>query len=129
MYARGIQLDEFAQRIKDIGVSRHIKIYCDAAEPRSIEYLKSKGLYTVPCKKGQNSVKARVLFLQNMEIIIHPQCVNFIHEIENLCYIKPNEEEMTHEYTHLCLDALGYGYSDIYTQRTVRTLDKGVLGL
>lgn len=129
VYESGIQLDKLAELIKEMGVSRHIKIYCDNSEPRSIDYLKSQGLYAVACKKGQNSVKARVLFLQNNEIIIHPKCKNFINEIENLCYLKPGVEDMDHTYTHLCLDALGYGYSDIYTQRTARTIDKGVLGL
>ena len=132
IYASGLQLDEFASRLKGLGLGRRNKIYCDSAEPRSIEYLKSQGFYAVPCIKGKDSVKARVLFLQNNEIIVHPKCVNMIKELSNFSYIEKNgkiTEDMTHEYSHLCCDGLGYAFSDIDTKKTMTILDKKFLNL
>ena len=84
------------------------------------------------CIKGRDSVKARVLFLQNNEIIVKPTCKNMIKELSNFSYIQKDgkiTEDMTHEYSHLCCDALGYGYSDIYTANRIQVLDKRILGL
>lgn len=131
MYETGLQLDEISQKLTALGLTRRDKIYCDSAEPRSISYLKQQGFYAMPCIKGKDSVKARILFLQNNEIIVHPRCVNMIKELSNFSYIKKNDkwtEEMTHEYSHL-IDALGYAHSDIYTKNSIKTLDKRILGL
>ena len=132
VYETGLQLDELSNRLSTIGLTRHDKIYCDSAEPRSIDFLKNRGFYAVPCIKGRDSVKARVLFLQNNEIIVKPTCKNMIKELSNFSYIQKDgkiTEDMTHEYSHLCCDALGYGYSDIYTANRIQVLDKRILGL
>lgn len=115
-----------------MGVGHHTKIWCDAAEPRSISFLRSKGFNAVPCVKGKDSVKARITFLQNHTIIVSPNCVNMIRELSNFSYIKKDDvytEDTTHEFSHICCDGLGYAYSDIYTVNKLRTLDKNVLGL
>jgi phage terminase large subunit len=86
----------------------------------------------VPCIKGRDSVKARISFLQNHEIIILPKCKNVITEFENFQYKKDKQgkltEDMLHEFSH-AIDGLGYAYSDIYTSNKLKTLDKAVLGL
>lgn len=131
LYGTGLQLDEIAKGLEDLKLTRRDKIYCDSADPRSIEYLKKAGFYAVPCIKGKDSVKARILFLQNNEIIVRPNCVNTIRELSNFSYIKKNDkwtEDTTHEYSHL-IDAIGYAHCDIYTKNKVRTLDKRILGL
>ena len=102
----------------------------DAAEPRSIQFFRTKGFNTVPCIKGQGSVKARITFLQNNEIIIYPKCKNIIEEFSNFSYIKDKHtekltEEMTHEYSH-AIDGLGYAYSNIYTNNKLKAFDKGL---
>jgi phage terminase large subunit len=61
-------------------------IYCDSAEPRSIDYLKSQHFHAVPCIKGRDSVSARIAFLQNQEIIILPNLKEIINEFENFAY-------------------------------------------
>ena len=132
IYESGLQLDQFAKRLSSIGLNRTNKIYCDAAEPRSIDYLKSQGFYAVPCIKGRDSVKSRVLFLQNNEIIVSPKCKNMIRELSNFSYIEKNgkiTEDMTHEYSHLCCDGLGYAFCDIYTNNKLQVFDKSILGL
>ena len=131
-YKSGCQLDELAQAIEDMNL-RKTKIFVDAAEPRSIQFFKSKGIAAVPCSKGKDSVKAGLMFLQNHQIIVHPDCKNFIMELENFSYIKSKQtgewtEETTHQYSH-AIDACRYAYSDIYTNKQMKTLNKAVLGL
>lgn len=131
-YKSGCQLDEVCEAIEKMGL-RKTKIYFDAAEPRTIEYFKRRMLNAVPCIKGPNSVEARIRFLQNHRIVVTPNCVNLIAELENFSYIKDKAtdqltDKTTHEWSH-AIDALGYAYSDIYSRGRLRTLDKSVLGL
>ena len=109
------------------------KIYVDAAEPRSIQYFKNEGIRAEACAKGKDSVKAGLMFLQDNLIIVHPRCKNFITELENFSYIKSKvtgewTEDTTHEYSH-AIDACRYGYSDIYTNKKLKTINKAALGL
>ena len=131
-YAKGKQLDEVAEAMKSMELS-HQKIYMDAAEPRSIDFFRRKGFNTVPCIKGPDSVEAGISFLQNLEIIVLPKCKNLINELENFSYIKDKKTEkytdkMTHEFSH-AIDGLRYAYSDIYTNKKLRTFDKKLLGI
>ena len=105
----------------------------DAAEPRSIQFFKQEGINAVACAKGKDSVKAGLMFLQDHLIIVHPQCQNFINELENFSYIKSKQtglwtEDTTHEFSH-AIDACRYAYSDIYTNKKLTTLNKAALGL
>ena len=110
------------------------KIRVDAAEPRSIQYFKNEGINATPCSKGNDSVKAGLMFLQDHKIIVHPKCNNLITELENFSYIKSKitgewTDDTTHEFSH-AIDALRYAYSDIYAApRTAKTMSKNVLGL
>lgn len=131
-YSSGKQLDEIAEAMKSMELS-HQKIYMDAAEPRSIDFFRRKGFNTVPCIKGPDSVEAGISFLQNLEIIVLPKCKNLINELENFSYIKDKKTEkytdkMTHEFSH-AIDGLRYAYSDIYTNKKLRTFDKKLLGI
>lgn len=131
-YKSGCQLDEVATAMDQMGL-RKTKIYMDSAEPRSIDYFRKQGFNAVPCIKGRDSVKARILFLQNNEIIVSPECKNLIVELENFSYLLDKKtgkltEETEHQYSH-AIDGLGYAYSDIYTKSRLKSLDKSILGL
>ena len=126
-YKSGCQLNEIAAAAKAMNVGK-TKIYVDAAEPRSIQYFKQEGINAYPCAKGKDSVKAGLMFLQDMYIVVHPSCKNFIMELENFSYIKSKQtgeytEETTHEYSH-AIDACRYAYSDIYTSTKLKTINK-----
>ena len=131
-YKSGCQLSELVEAIEKMNLKKS-KIYVDAAEPRSIQYFKNEGINAVACAKGKDSVKAGLMFLQDNLIIIHPSCQNFITELENFSYIKSKvtgewTEDTTHEWSH-AIDACRYAYSDIYTNKKLKTLNKSVLGL
>ena len=131
-YKSGCQLSELAAAIKNMNLTR-TKIYVDAAEPRSIQYFKSEGIRAEACSKGKDSVKAGLMFLQDHLLVVHPNCKNFITELENFSYIKSKQtgewtEDTTHEWSH-AIDACRYGYSDIYTNNKLKTMNKAALGL
>lgn len=131
-YKSGCQLSELASAITDMNLKK-TKLYIDAAEPRAIQFFKQEGINAYPCKKGKDSVKAGLMFLQDNLIIVHPNCKNFINELENFSYIKSKQtgewtEDTTHEWSH-AIDACRYAYSDIYANTKVKTIDKAALGL
>ena len=131
-YKSGCQLSEVAAAIGDMNLKK-TKVYVDAAEPRSIQYFKQEGINAVACAKGKDSVKAGLMFLQDHLIIVHPSCVNFMMELDNFCYLKSKitgeyTEETDHTYSH-AIDACRYAYSDIYTNKKMKTFNKMALSL
>jgi phage terminase large subunit len=131
-YKSGCQPSELANTIKKMNLAKS-KIKVDAAEPRTIQYFRNEGINAEACAKGKDSVKAGMMFLQDQLIIVHPSCQNFINELENFSYIKSKitgeyTEDTTHEFSH-AIDACRYAYSDIYTNKKMKTFDKAALGL
>ncbi len=131
-YKSGCQLSELATAIQKMNLSK-TKLYVDAAEPRSIQFFKGEGINAVPCTKGKDSVKAGLMFLQDNLLVVHPSCQNFITELENFSYKKSKQtgewtEDTTHEWSH-AIDACRYAYSDIYTNKKLKTFNKASLGL
>ena len=131
-YKSGCQLSDLAAEIERMNLKKN-RLWVDAAEPRTIAYFKSQGINAVPCAKGKDSVKAGIMFLQDHLIVVHPSCKNFKTELENFSYIKSKQtgeytEDTTHEWSH-AIDACRYGYSDIYTQTRLKTLNKSAFSL
>lgn len=131
-YKSGCQLSEVAAAIGDMNLKK-TKLYVDSAEPRSIQYFKNEGINAVPANKGKDSVKAGLMFLQDNLIIVHPSCQNFITELSNFSYIKSKQtgeytEDTTHEWSH-AIDACRYAFSDIYTNKKMKTFNKMALSL
>ena len=64
------------------------RVTADSAEPKSIDELKGLGLRVSPAKKGKDSILNGVQWIQDLNIIINPRCVNFITEISNYTWDK-----------------------------------------
>ena len=131
-YKSGCQPSELVAAIKEMNLAKS-KIKVDSAEPRTIQYFRSEGINAEGATKGKDSVKAGLMFLQDNLIIVHPKCQNLIMELENFSYLKSKitgeyTEDTTHEFSH-AIDGLRYAYSDIYTNKKMKTLDKAILGL
>lgn len=131
-YKSGCQLSELATAIQRMNLTK-IKLYVDASEPRSIQFFKGEDINAVACAKGKDSVKAGLMFLQDNLLVVHPSCQNFITELENFSYKKSKQtgewtEDTTHEWSH-AIDACRYAYSDIYTNKKLKTFNKASLGL
>lgn len=131
-YKSGQQLSDLVQAIESLGLKKS-KIKVDAAEPRTIQHLRNNGINAEGATKGTDSVRAGIMFLQDCTIVVHPRCINFIIELENFSYIKSKQtgeytEDTTHEWSH-AIDACRYAYSDIYTNRKLKSISKTMLGL
>ena len=62
-------------------------VTADSARPETIDYVKRHGFPKMrPAKKGKGSIEDGVMFLQGMDIVIHPLCVNTINEFRNYAY-------------------------------------------
>lgn len=81
-YEKGLSNKAIAQRVDVMGFRKE-RITADSAEPKSIDELKSLHLRVVGAKKGKDSINNGIQWIQELEIIIHPRCVNFLTEISN----------------------------------------------
>ena len=81
IYGRGMSNERLAAAIIKAGYAKE-KIRADSAEPKSIDRLRELGLERI-CKarKGADSIRQGIDFLQDFQILIHPRCVNFQTEI------------------------------------------------
>jgi phage terminase large subunit len=82
MYKKGLSNRAIYENIVKMGYGKE-RIIADSAEPKSIDELRGMGLRIKPAQKGKDSIKNGIQWIQDLEIIIHPQCVNFITEISN----------------------------------------------
>lgn len=82
MYEKGLSNKRIADNIKGMGYGKE-RITADSAEPKSIDELKSLGLRVKGAAKGKDSIQNGIQWIQDLEIIIHPRCVNFLTEISN----------------------------------------------
>lgn len=111
MYERGMSNAAIAAGIGRLGFAKE-HITADSSEPKSIDQLKGLGLHVSPAKKGPDSINNGVQFIQDLEIIIHPRCVNFVTEIGNYTWDKDKFGKKLNkpvdDFNHL-LDAMRYG--------------------
>lgn len=117
MYAKGMSNKRIADTIKDMGYGKE-HIVADSAEPKSIDELKSLGLRVKAAAKGKDSVKNGIQWIQDLEIIIHPQCVSFITEISNYTWDKDKFGSKLNvpidDFNHL-MDAMRYALEKYIT--------------
>ena len=85
-------------------------IVADSAEPRLISELQSLGLNIVPTIKGQGSVTFGIALLQDYDLIITPESINLIKELNNYCWLEKKSNTPIDAHNHL-IDALRYAVS------------------
>lgn len=87
-YQIGVEIDHLGELFDRVPGSREWEIVADSARPETISYLQRHGFpRMVAAKKGPNSVKEGVIFLQNYDIIVHPRCVQTIKELTHYSYV------------------------------------------
>ncbi len=86
-YKIGVEIDHIPALFDTVPKSREWPIVADSARPETIAYLKRHGFPRIePAKKGPDSVKEGVIFLQNYDIVVHPRCVHAIDELTMYAY-------------------------------------------
>ena len=85
-------------------------IVADSAEPRLISELQTSGLNIVSAIKGQGSVTYGISLLQDYDLIVSPESINLIKELNNYCWLEKKSNTPIDNHNHL-LDALRYAVS------------------
>lgn len=80
MYKKGMSNKAIHTEITRMGYGKE-QVTGDSAEPKSIDELRGLGLRITGAKKGKDSVNNGIQWIQDLEIVIHPRCVNFLTEI------------------------------------------------
>lgn len=112
---RRMSNEQIAERIKDMQADHSAgPIYCDAAEPGSIEDLKREGL---DARKGDKDVTEGIKEVNDLQdrLTVHESCQDFITEI-NIYEYKDDREEPVEENDHL-MDAFRYAVFTYDTRR------------
>lgn len=110
LYQTGLSNQKIYKEVINMGYGKE-KITADSAEPKSIDELKGYGLRVKGAKKGKDSVNNGIQWIQELEIVIHPRCVNFLTEIQNYVWDKDRFGNKLNtpidEFNHL-MDAMRY---------------------
>lgn len=88
-YEVGCEIDDLPALFDklDEGKARQWPIVADSARPETISYMQRHGYPRLEAaKKGKDSVKEGVIFLQGYDIVVHPRCQHTIDELTLYSY-------------------------------------------
>ncbi len=119
LYKKGLSNQRIHEEVQELGYTKE-RITADSAEPKSIDELKGLGLRIKGAKKGKDSVLNGIQWIQELEIIIHPRCVNFLTEISNYTWDKDKFGTKLNvpidDFNHL-MDAMRYALEEHITKK------------
>ncbi len=93
------------------------KIIADCAEPKSNARLRALGLNRLEgSRKGRDSIRNGIDFIQDLKIFVHPRCVNFLTEISNYTWAVDSKtgqkiNKPIDDFNHL-MDAMRYALEE-----------------
>ena len=133
VYKKGLLNNDIYNHLVDLGVAKE-EIFADSAEPKSIEEIKRMGVPRIkPAMKGPGSVNNGIQRLQQYRLVVNPNCINTITELENYAYRKDkstgehiNEPEDTFNHA---MDSLRYSSQKLFVNHKLNTMSKHGLGL
>lgn len=131
IYKTGLSNKALYDEIKPLKISS-CYVTCDSAEPKSIADLKSYGLRVKPAKKGPDSIKYGIKFLQNLsEIVIDPEtCPNTAREFSTYEYKKDKEGNFISDYPdkdNHSIDCTRYAIEDYTIANTLQLSNRRIL--
>lgn len=130
IYKKGLSNRKIYEEINSLGYAKE-SITGDSAEPKSIDELYDYGLRIKGAKKGRDSIMNGIQWIQDLKIIIHPRCTNFITEISNYTWDKDRFGKTLNvpvdDFNHL-MDAMRYGLEDHILNKHAVVRNKRELG-
>jgi len=124
LYEARLTTNDLVERIKDLGLDKYDEIYCDAAEPKTIEELVRNGFNAKPANKD---VTEGIRTVKGTPLIIHQDSVNLLKELKNYRWKTDrngNKLDVPVKFgDHIC-DALRYS---IFSKLTIPSLTWGVI--
>jgi phage terminase large subunit len=116
-YETKLTTNDLTDAIKIYGITRSSEIFCDAAEPKTIEEIKRMGLNALPAEK---SVYDGIQKVKSFPLFITRDSVNMIKEIKSYKFKLDKEGRATDEpvkFMDHAMDALRYA---VYTKLNKR---------
>ena len=114
LYKTGLSNKEIYNKIVSMGYAK-AHITADSAEPKSIRELAGMGLHIQGAKKGRDSVNHGIQWIQDLHIVVHPRCVNFLTEISNYSWAEDKFGKKINtpidDFNHL-MDAMRYALEE-----------------
>lgn len=121
IYKKQMSNKDIYKDIKALGYAKE-RITADSADPKSIDELYGYGLRIKSSKKGPDSILNGIQWIQDLEIIIHPRCNNFLTEISNYQWAEDKFGQRLNkpvdDFNHL-IDAMRYAVED-YIQGKIK---------
>jgi len=112
---------EISEDIKDI--VENYTVVADSAEPKSIKELNGYNIRIKGAKKGKDSIKFGIQWLQQQTIIIDKSCLGVIQNFESYCWKKDKSGNSTSEpedKNNDFLDATRYSLEDDMTSSCMK---------
>lgn len=81
IYDKGLVMNDIANKLNSLGITKSEEIFCDSSEPRSVEELYRMGFNAKAVKKGPDSIKFGISVLQNHKLHVHKKSQNLINEM------------------------------------------------
>ena len=115
LYETKLTTNDLIERLKGLGIERSDELFCDNAEPKTIEELCRAGYNAKPAEKD---VYAGIQKVKSMPLIFTPESANLIKEIKSYKWKldkngKIHPDEVPVKFNDHAMDAMRYG---IYTK-------------
>jgi len=115
LYETKLTTNDLIERLKGLGIERSDELFCDNAEPKTIEELCRAGYNAKPAEKD---VYAGIQKVKSMPLIVTPESANLIKEIKSYKWKldkngKIHPDEVPVKFNDHAMDAMRYG---IYTK-------------
>jgi phage terminase large subunit len=109
IYRTGMTNQDIGNELKRLQLDRRDEIYCDSAEPKSIEEIHRMGWNVKPTYKG--SINIGIDMIRRYKLVITENSINLIKELRNYKYIEDKNGQLTNKpidaFNH-ATDALRY---------------------
>ena len=114
-YEKGMSNAQIAKRIVDMLAHKHLTT-ADSSEPKSIDYIKGKGVRVKGATKGPDSIRSGLDFLLEYEIIVNAHLVEFMTEFNNYAWAVDKNKKPTNkpidDFNHF-IDSLRYAFESL----------------
>lgn len=86
-YQVGCRIEDTPRLFNAIPDIARFPLIADSARPETIDYMRRHGFPRIEAaKKGKDSIKEGIKFLQDYDIVVHPRCKHLIAELGSYSY-------------------------------------------
>ena len=117
IYQTGMTNPMIVKRLIELGITPDIEVYCDSAEPKSIEELRNHGINALPAQKGAGSLSAGIDFVKSLKVFVLSSSSNIWKENKSYVWAQNRDGEFTNKPTDAwnhAKDAIRYGVYSKY---------------